>query len=72
MASSPRGDASLCYVSSEHCYQKPGASWEKSEERESERQTAAVKEEPDTEQKVRTLQTRTEADGRHVAMSEFS
>ncbi|XP_029993844.1 PHD finger protein 20-like [Sphaeramia orbicularis] len=27
-----KGDMSVCYVSSEHCYQKPGASWEKSEE----------------------------------------
>uniref|UniRef100_UPI0037E727CD PHD finger protein 20-like n=1 Tax=Semicossyphus pulcher TaxID=241346 RepID=UPI0037E727CD len=43
--SSPRGDPPLCYVSSEHCYQKPGASWEKAEE------PAAVKQEEDTEQK---------------------
>ncbi|XP_076597201.1 PHD finger protein 20-like isoform X2 [Chaetodon auriga] len=49
-ASCPRGETSLCYVSSEHCYQKPGASWEKSEEREKERQAAAVKEEQDAEQ----------------------
>ncbi|XP_038578910.1 LOW QUALITY PROTEIN: PHD finger protein 20-like [Micropterus salmoides] len=42
---SPRGETPLCYVSSEHCYQKPGASWEKAEQREMERQTAAVKQE---------------------------
>ncbi|KAM9350642.1 PHD finger protein 20-like [Symphorus nematophorus] len=51
LASSPRGETPLCYVSSEHCYQKPGASWEKAEEREKERQTAAVKEEQNTEQR---------------------
>ncbi|XP_074536731.1 PHD finger protein 20-like [Halichoeres trimaculatus] len=45
LASSPRGDTPLCYVSSEHCYQKPGASWEKTEE------AAAVKQEQDSEQK---------------------
>ncbi|CAJ1084318.1 PHD finger protein 20-like isoform X2 [Xyrichtys novacula] len=33
LASSPRGDTPLCYVTSEHCYQKPGASWEKAEEK---------------------------------------
>lgn len=32
MAASPRGDTPICYVSSEHCYQKPGASWEKAEQ----------------------------------------
>ncbi|XP_068187773.1 PHD finger protein 20-like isoform X2 [Antennarius striatus] len=32
LTSCPRGESPLCYVSSEHCYQKPGASWEKSEE----------------------------------------
>ncbi|KAJ4934904.1 hypothetical protein JOQ06_007685 [Pogonophryne albipinna] len=42
-ASSPRGETSICYVSSEHCYQKPGASWEKSEERDKETQTVVVK-----------------------------
>ncbi|XP_071314858.1 PHD finger protein 20-like isoform X2 [Trachinotus anak] len=51
LTSSPRGDPAICYVSSEHCYQKPGASWEKAEEREKERQTAAVKQEHDSEQK---------------------
>ncbi|XP_040916759.1 PHD finger protein 20-like isoform X2 [Toxotes jaculatrix] len=51
LTSSPRGDPAVCYVSSEHCYQKPGASWEKTEEREKERQTAAVKQEHDAEQK---------------------
>ncbi|XP_034551041.1 PHD finger protein 20-like isoform X2 [Notolabrus celidotus] len=45
LASSPRGDTPLCYVSSEHCYQKPGASWEKAEE------TVVVKQEQDYEQK---------------------
>ncbi|XP_010796198.1 PHD finger protein 20-like, partial [Notothenia coriiceps] len=44
-ASSPRGETSICYVSSEHCYQKPGASWEKSEERDKETQTVVVKQE---------------------------
>ncbi|XP_041655889.1 PHD finger protein 20-like [Cheilinus undulatus] len=44
LTSSPRGEIPLCYVSSEHCYQKPGASWEKSE-------TAAVKQEMDSELK---------------------
>ncbi|XP_049438126.1 PHD finger protein 20-like isoform X2 [Epinephelus fuscoguttatus] len=47
LTSSPRGEPPACYISSEHCYQKPGASWEKAEER----QTAAVKQEQDTEQK---------------------
>nr|XP_046253068.1 PHD finger protein 20-like [Scatophagus argus]XP_046253069.1 PHD finger protein 20-like [Scatophagus argus] len=51
LTSSPRGETPLCYVSSEHCYQKPGASWEKSEEREKERQTAAVKDEENTKEK---------------------
>ncbi|XP_029282382.1 PHD finger protein 20-like isoform X2 [Cottoperca gobio] len=45
LTSSPRGETPVCYVSSEHCYQKPGASWEKAEEREMERQ------EQDAEQK---------------------
>ncbi|XP_035500548.1 PHD finger protein 20 isoform X1 [Scophthalmus maximus] len=36
LTSSPKGDPTACYVSSEHCYQKPGASWEKAEEREKE------------------------------------
>lgn len=53
LTSSPRGDTPLCYVSSEHCYQKPGASWEKSEEREKEVQPAAVKEEQEAEQEVK-------------------
>ncbi|XP_060931201.1 PHD finger protein 20-like [Limanda limanda] len=38
LTSSPRGDLASCYVSSEHCYQKPGASWEKAEETEREEQ----------------------------------
>ncbi|XP_049608303.1 PHD finger protein 20 isoform X1 [Syngnathus scovelli] len=29
----PRGEAPVSYVSSEHCYQKPGSLWEKVEER---------------------------------------
>lgn len=52
MLSGPRRETPLCYVSSEHCYPKPGASWEKSEERE--KQTAAVKEEQNTKQEVKT------------------
>ncbi|KAM8863104.1 PHD finger protein 20-like isoform 3-T3 [Spinachia spinachia] len=36
-----RGEPPVCYVSSEHCYQKPGASWEKAQ--------AAVKQEEGTE-----------------------
>ncbi|XP_040927408.1 PHD finger protein 20-like isoform X5 [Betta splendens] len=47
LASSPREEPPACYISSEHCYQKPGASWEK----EGRGQTAAVKQEQDTEQK---------------------
>ncbi|XP_053281856.1 PHD finger protein 20 [Pleuronectes platessa] len=38
LTSSPGGDLSSCYVSSEHCYQKPGASWEKAEGTEKEEQ----------------------------------
>ncbi|XP_078101517.1 PHD finger protein 20-like isoform X2 [Sander vitreus] len=34
LASSPRAETAVCYVSSEHCYQKPGASWENSEGKE--------------------------------------
>ena len=48
MTSSPKGDLASCYVSSEHCYQKPGASWEKAEETEKEEQ------EDNTELKVTT------------------
>ncbi|XP_061591611.1 PHD finger protein 20-like isoform X2 [Cololabis saira] len=33
LASGPKEEPPACYVSSEHCYQKPGASWEKAEER---------------------------------------
>lgn len=40
-----REEGALCYVSSEHCYQKPGASWEKPEE--------AMKVEPNVEQEVK-------------------
>ncbi|XP_026224110.1 PHD finger protein 20-like isoform X2 [Anabas testudineus] len=47
LASSPKGEPTVCYVSSEHCYQKPGASWEKGDRG----QTAAVKQEQDSEQK---------------------
>lgn len=43
LTTSPRGEPPVCYVSSEHCYQKPGASWEK-----------AVKQEDDSEEKVET------------------
>ncbi|XP_063748372.1 PHD finger protein 20-like isoform X2 [Eleginops maclovinus] len=42
-ASSPRGESPICYVSSEHCYQKPGASWEIAEERDKEKQMVVVK-----------------------------
>ncbi|XP_067382038.1 PHD finger protein 20-like isoform X1 [Channa argus] len=42
----PRGDPTVCYVSSEHCYQKPGASWEKEERG----QSAVVKQEQSSEQ----------------------
>lgn len=51
MAPGPRGETPPCYVSSEHCYPKPGASWEKSEEKDP--QTGAVKEEQHTEQEVK-------------------
>ncbi|XP_057681109.1 PHD finger protein 20-like isoform X2 [Corythoichthys intestinalis] len=37
----PRGETPISYVSSEHCYQKPGASWEKAQDK----PTAAVKQE---------------------------
>ena len=57
MTSSPRGEPPICYVSSEHCYQKPGASWVKDEEKDEERPTAAVKLEADAEEKVETLHT---------------
>ncbi|XP_078806249.1 PHD finger protein 20 isoform X2 [Oryzias latipes] len=49
--SSPKGQPPVCYVSSEHCYQKPGASWEKAEEQNEERRTTSVKEEADTDEK---------------------
>lgn len=42
-----RGEAALCYVSSEHCYPKPGASWEKSDE---DVKDVALKEEPNTKE----------------------
>ncbi|CAG07266.1 unnamed protein product [Tetraodon nigroviridis] len=45
-----REEGALCYVSSEHCYQKPGVSWEKPEE--TEKQKAAVKDEQNFEQEV--------------------
>ncbi|XP_024149002.1 PHD finger protein 20 [Oryzias melastigma] len=51
LMSSPKGEPPVCYVSSEHCYQKPGASWEKAEEQDEERQTVSVKEEADTDEK---------------------
>uniref|UniRef100_A0A3Q3K5V4 C2H2-type domain-containing protein n=2 Tax=Monopterus albus TaxID=43700 RepID=A0A3Q3K5V4_MONAL len=44
LTSSPREETAVCYVSSEHCYQKPGASWE-AEEREQEQQAAVKQEE---------------------------
>lgn len=40
-AGGPRGEPPVCYVSSEHCYQKPGASWEKAQ--------AAVKQQEEEE-----------------------
>lgn len=46
-----REEGALCYVSSEHCYQKPGVSWEKPEE--TEKQKAAVKDEQNFEQEVK-------------------
>ncbi|XP_030588685.1 PHD finger protein 20-like isoform X2 [Archocentrus centrarchus] len=45
LTSSPRGEPPICYVSSEHCYQKPGASWEKPEQR------PTVKQEHSSEEK---------------------
>ncbi|KAM4562144.1 PHD finger protein 20-like isoform 2-T2 [Odontesthes bonariensis] len=51
LTSGPRGEPPICYVSSEHCYQKPGASWVKDEEKDEERPMAAVKLEADTEEK---------------------
>ncbi|XP_023148713.2 PHD finger protein 20-like [Amphiprion ocellaris] len=49
LMSSPKGEPTVSYVSSEHCYQKPGASWEKAEDKDS--PTVAVKQEHDTEEK---------------------
>ncbi|XP_008281432.1 PHD finger protein 20-like isoform X2 [Stegastes partitus] len=46
---SPKGEPPVCYVSSEHCYQKPGASWEKAEDKEG--LMVVVKQEQDTEEK---------------------
>lgn len=43
-----RGEAALCYVSSEHCYPKPDASWEKTED--GDKQDVAVKEEHNTKE----------------------
>lgn len=57
LTSSPRGEPPVCYVSSEHCYQKPGASWEKGEEQEKERPMVTVKQERSGEEKVETQQT---------------
>uniref|UniRef100_A0A665U5V4 C2H2-type domain-containing protein n=1 Tax=Echeneis naucrates TaxID=173247 RepID=A0A665U5V4_ECHNA len=54
LTSSPRGDPTICYISSEHCYQKPGASWEKADESEMEWEMGAVQEEQETEQKVKS------------------
>ncbi|XP_029363289.1 PHD finger protein 20-like [Echeneis naucrates] len=51
LTSSPRGDPTICYISSEHCYQKPGASWESRNESEMEWEMGAVQEEQETEQK---------------------
>ncbi|XP_019961781.1 PHD finger protein 20-like [Paralichthys olivaceus] len=57
LTSSPKGDLASCYVSSEHCYQKPGASWEKAEETEKEGQ------EDNTEHKeIKTEDTDTTTD----------
>ncbi|KAM6924445.1 PHD finger protein 20-like [Xenentodon cancila] len=50
-APSPKEEPPTCYISSEHCYQKPGASWEKAEERAVERPAAVVKQEFDSEEK---------------------
>ncbi|XP_063320170.1 PHD finger protein 20-like isoform X1 [Pelmatolapia mariae] len=51
LTSSPRGEPPVCYVSSEHCYQKPGASWEKGEEQEKDRPIVTVKQEHSGEEK---------------------
>ncbi|XP_047457853.1 PHD finger protein 20-like isoform X2 [Mugil cephalus] len=51
LTSSLSGEPPICYVSSEHCYPKPGALWEKSGEKDEERPTASVKQEYDTEEK---------------------
>ncbi|XP_037552842.1 uncharacterized protein LOC119429244, partial [Nematolebias whitei] len=53
LTSSPRGEPAICYISSEHCYQKPGASWEMAE-RTQERPAVLVKQEVDSEEKVET------------------
>lgn len=71
--SSPRGEPPVCYVSSEHCYQKPGASWEKGEEQEKERPTVMVKQEHSGEEKVESLQTLVQPfNCSHVSNSESS
>nr|XP_040048595.1 PHD finger protein 20-like [Gasterosteus aculeatus aculeatus] len=46
-AGGPRGEPPVCYVSSEHCYQKPGASWEKAQ--------AAVKQQQEEEIDLRGI-----------------
>nr|XP_057940319.1 PHD finger protein 20-like isoform X2 [Doryrhamphus excisus] len=49
----PRGETHVSYVSSEHCYQKPGASWEnkKRDETEKDWPMVSVKLEPHDDQK---------------------
>ncbi|CAN9515604.1 unnamed protein product [Ophioblennius macclurei] len=48
----PKGEPSVCYVSSEHCYQKPGASREKEEEEEEEEHTMKDVKPEEVEKKV--------------------
>ncbi|KAM9342752.1 PHD finger protein 20-like isoform 2-T2 [Pholidichthys leucotaenia] len=43
LTSNARQEPAVCYVSSEHCYQKPGGSWEKNEEKDTECWSAVVK-----------------------------
>ncbi|KAF7644780.1 hypothetical protein LDENG_00215890 [Lucifuga dentata] len=51
LTGSQKGEAVVCYISSEHCYQKPGASWENVEESRKDKQTAGATLEDDPEQK---------------------
>ncbi|XP_039878817.1 PHD finger protein 20-like protein 1 isoform X1 [Simochromis diagramma] len=76
LTSSPRGEPPVCYVSSEHCYQKPGASWEKGEEQEKERPMVTVKQERSGEEKeikpedVNRSAAHTAADGDATALTD--